>query len=538
MSGEPDFSLVVGDIISDAREKTGDVVRVTEQELESSTWLLGVQGTGKSSLIEHYVWQLAGRTPAKGMIIIDPHGDLVDNIIKQLPAWRVQNTYLLDITDKEFFYGINIFDAKDIRDGGTGDRDQAIDRVVDTFLKLFEGADRGVMLPKVLRFITSVMIANAGMSIADVPRLLKDDAFREELVKPVTHHWTREYWREYGEMTNKAKGDETRSLNNRLQTLLSMELIEYIMGQAQTTIDFRTAMDNNEILLIRLPVADYPVIAPLIGTALVTEMFRTVFSYRDTPRERRRGFSLFVDEAHNFVTDQFAKLITEGRKYGLRLFIGNQTHSQLQGRNHDEILNCRTRVALRLNDDDARSMAAAFVDRTKQPKLKQLYWDVLKRLGEHKSEWIYKFNENVVKRIIEIAKDDDYTHYEDAKRAVPIVEKLLIETQKQGVIPEGLLNKYLTAMEGLCEYDPPSPIFYTKERLEIKEDEYEVLTEKCLAVCQEQIDNNKQDETAGTYSNELVKQIDASGIFPVTNQGKIRDVFMFNQGSQPFPYQG
>ncbi len=102
-----------------------------------------------------------------------------------------------------------------------------------------------------------------------------------------------------------------------------------IVGQAETSIDFRRAIENKEIILIKLPRKILPQDAALIGTMLTAQIHAAIFSFADMPAERRPGFSLYVDEFEHFATNDFAEMFAEGRKYGVRLTLAHQTRSQI-----------------------------------------------------------------------------------------------------------------------------------------------------------------------------------------------------------------
>jgi hypothetical protein len=38
----------------------------------------------------------------KGICVIDPHGDLVDDIIAQVPSYRINDVVLFDVADREW----------------------------------------------------------------------------------------------------------------------------------------------------------------------------------------------------------------------------------------------------------------------------------------------------------------------------------------------------------------------------------------------------------------------------------------------------
>src|SRR5579872_5397907 len=83
---------------------TGVKVTIDDEERESGMYVCGVQGTGKSSFLESVLYQ----DICKGysVILIDPHGDLIEHVIARLPEERVKDTFLLDIEDAKHPFGV------------------------------------------------------------------------------------------------------------------------------------------------------------------------------------------------------------------------------------------------------------------------------------------------------------------------------------------------------------------------------------------------------------------------------------------------
>lgn len=407
---------------------------------EDGTALFGAQGSGKSSLIESMVYQDACNGEA--IFVIDPHYDLINNIIAQLPAHRLKDTYLLDLTDTNYPFSCNFLDGSRMRD-----IDQATDWAETVFKKIFPAEGEQLLLNKVLRMLALTMLSSPGSTIADIPRLLKDNTYRAGFVERVKNRHVRDYWNlEYDKMSPAKQNTEMYALNNRLPVLLTKPRIEYILAQPQSTLDFRKSIDAKEIILIRLPVDEYKEVAPIIGTVLLAELYRSAFSYTDTPREKRSGFSVYIDEWHEFVADDIGKMFTSLRKFGCKLVVATQYRNKLKGLNYDSVMTASTIVALRLSPDDARSFAPLYLDRNKKPKLAKLYWDVLKRLSKHDSQRVYHFAETVVKSLHTIATDDDDSRFMKAKIALECLEKLLLASQKQEAIDEDLFNEFITSM--------------------------------------------------------------------------------------------
>src|SRR3954453_13968161 len=58
-------------------------VAVTTKHLASGCYILGVQGMGKSSLLEELARQML--TLDESVIVFDPHGGLIDSIVSRMP---------------------------------------------------------------------------------------------------------------------------------------------------------------------------------------------------------------------------------------------------------------------------------------------------------------------------------------------------------------------------------------------------------------------------------------------------------------------
>src|SRR2546430_13118490 len=88
--------------------ENGNAITVSQEQLESGGYLLGVQGVGKSTLLESLILQQIAHN--ESVIAIDPHGDLIREIIARMPPRRLQDTYLLDLeAAREFPFGMNLF---------------------------------------------------------------------------------------------------------------------------------------------------------------------------------------------------------------------------------------------------------------------------------------------------------------------------------------------------------------------------------------------------------------------------------------------
>lgn len=386
------------------------LVTVSDTDRQSGTYLLGVQGTGKSSLMEQIIFQ----DIAKGysVIVLDPHSDLIDHVITELPEQRLAKTYLLDIEDTAYPFGLNLFSLPP--EATVTEQQQALDRVLHVFEKCFPDTSK-MLLEKYLGNIAPVFFVNqhAGYGMTDIPNFLRDDLLRTRLIKNA-RLFIRQFWQDdYGQLSPSKRQGETASLSTRLNRFMRSPIAGNIIGQKSTTIDFRKAIENKEILLIRLPVKTLQEDATLIGTMLVAEIYAAIFSFADTPKEQRPGFSLFVDEFQHFATSDFSDMFTEGRKFGSRVTVAHQFRKQLPPYLEESTLTARTIISFAATHEDAGRLAKLFTDPAKTVSIENIPLDPIKYLLNHghKNATVSQFVTDYLMRL------DSFMHGQSRNRA-------------------------------------------------------------------------------------------------------------------------
>ena len=173
---------------------TNEPVSITQKALLQGTYVLGLQGFGKTGLFENMMGQLIAQ--GAGLAFIDPHGEPTEHILALIPEARKRDVVLLDIHDTQRPFGLNLFECTNAHDDVAVAL--ALDQVVQTFKK--EWADSwGPQLEDVLRNLTHLLLANPSYTMAEIPKILTDDAFRAGLLRNLTNVFSRQFWEhEYG----------------------------------------------------------------------------------------------------------------------------------------------------------------------------------------------------------------------------------------------------------------------------------------------------------------------------------------------------
>ena len=72
-------------------------------------YVIGASGTGKSTLLLNLILQDIEH--GEGIAVLDPHGDLIDEILGRIPEKRWGDVVLLDPSDEEYPVGFNVLKA-------------------------------------------------------------------------------------------------------------------------------------------------------------------------------------------------------------------------------------------------------------------------------------------------------------------------------------------------------------------------------------------------------------------------------------------
>jgi len=285
-------------------------------------YIIGLQGMGKSGLFEELIVQDIKQ--GIGVCVLDPHGELVDNIIARIPDKEKEEKVIsLDLAESEYFFGLNLFACSD----PTNERKiaEARSQVLHVFEKTFGITPATPLMYNVLHKTASALIVNPGYTMADISLFLTDEACRTKLIQKARPD-IKGFWERWDDPKLKsAKDREADSLTilNKLNDFED-EPLRYIIGQSQSTIDLRKIMDEGNILLVKLD-RQLERATSLIGSILVAQILNAAQN-----RRTNKLFNLYADEFQNFATEDFAVLLEEARKRGIGVTMAHQNRAQLE----------------------------------------------------------------------------------------------------------------------------------------------------------------------------------------------------------------
>lgn len=289
-------------------------------------YIIGKSGSGKSVMLSYMARQDIQN--GDGCCVIDPHGDLIEEILTFIPKERAKDVIVFDPSDTERPMGLNLLEANTPEE-----KDRASLDAMQIFIKLFGNEVFGPRIQHYFRngCLTLMDDEDEGATLIDVPRLFVDEDFQKMKVAKVRNPVVKAFWtNEMAKTGQREKEEMIPYFSSKFGPFITNTTIRNIIGQPKNAFNIREIMDNRKILLVNLSkgrIGDSN--AQLLGLIIVNKINMAAMSRVDIPAKERKDFYLYVDEFQNFATDAFADILSEARKYRLSLIMAHQYINQL-----------------------------------------------------------------------------------------------------------------------------------------------------------------------------------------------------------------
>ena len=319
------------------------------------TYVIGKTGTGKTTLLEAIALQdlLRGR----GVTVIDPHGDLAERLVAQVPSWREHDLVYLNAPDLSQPYGYN-----PLR-GVRPDRiPLAASGLMEAFKKLWEDA-WGVRMEHILRNALYALIESGEATLPDVLRIITDTAFQKQVLARVRNEQVRMFWsREFPNYNPRYRQESIAPIQNKVGAFLADPRLYRIFTGGLVDLHFREIMDDGKILIVNLAKGRLGEdSASVLGALLMTTLGLAALSRADSDETTRRDHIILIDEFQSFATLSVANMVSELRKYHVGLVLAHQHLFQLEPDvKHAVLGNVGTLISFRIGPEDAIVIAKEF----------------------------------------------------------------------------------------------------------------------------------------------------------------------------------
>lgn len=329
-------------------------------------YMLGKTGVGKSTVFQNMCIQ--DILNQHGVCFIDPHGESIKWILERIPKNRLEDVILFDPSDTECSFGLNLLESSD-----QYEKDFLVAQTIEIFYKLFDPEKTGIIGPQFEHWLRcaalTVMAGPEGGSLIEIPKLFMDKRFEAKKRKFLKDPLVIDFWTK--QMANTSDFHKSEMLNyftSKFGHFMNNALMRNIIGQRKSAFNFDQILEQEKILLVDLSKGKIgEVNAQMLGLIFISKLQAAVLKRENIPQEKRYLFYLYVDEFQNLVTDTFASLLSESRKYGLGVHLTNQYFAQLPEKIQNAILgNVGTMVAFEVGIEDAESLSKEFYPMTKE----------------------------------------------------------------------------------------------------------------------------------------------------------------------------
>lgn len=329
------IGLKIGTVRTEAMIDPVDV-KISEKDRLRHFYVIGKTGTGKSSLLASMILQDV--LAKKSAVIIDPHGELCDDVISCAPEKCLEDIVLIDPKYSIDYpnCSLNVLDIGIDKEKEPTEfymmKDYWTNELTSMFISLYGSEIFGPRIQEYFRAacLTLMEPENRG-SLADIPRLFTNSEYLKKCRANLTDKDAIEFWETFDQMGSVQKEEMIPYFSSKFSPLIRSYLIKGFVSHPVSTLNIEQSINEGKTILIKLSKGQLGEMGmSLIGMLILSRIKSLIFARAKIEAKKRVPISLYVDEFQNFISQDFETLLSEARKYGLSLILAHQYLSQMQ----------------------------------------------------------------------------------------------------------------------------------------------------------------------------------------------------------------
>ena len=332
---------------------------IKRKDRRQHVYILGKSGTGKSALMFNMIIQNIEN--GDGVCMVDPHGENVEAILSAIPPHRMKDVVYFNPADTDFHIGFNVLELIDPKY-----KHLVASGLMGIFTKIWANA-WSARMEYILNNCILALLDTPGTTLLGIPRMLVDKDYRQKIITNLKDPVIKAFWvHEYEAWQDKFRNEAIAPIQNKVGQFLSTSIIRNIVGQSISTINIFDIMNEGKIFLVNVSKGRIGEDnSSLLGGMIITKIQLAAMERVRIPENERKDFYLYVDEFQNFVTDAFAGILSEARKYRLNLTVAHQYTAQLISDKNSSVRdaifgNVGTMIVFRVGADDAEFLEKEF----------------------------------------------------------------------------------------------------------------------------------------------------------------------------------
>jgi len=320
------------------------------------TYIIGKTGMGKTEMLKSIIYQ--DMLNGKGLCVLDPHGDLVQDLLKVVPKNRKADVIYFDPSDREWPIGINILSPGI----NFSSKEEAEERITSSIIAIFQKITPeqywGPRMEHILRNATLTALQIKNPTLWTLQQLLTDKNYQRKAAATLSDPILKQFWeKEFANVGKMQLFSVTEPLTERLGLFITTKMSRHILLQDTSTVSIQKIMDEGKIFLVNLSKGNLGEDQSFFFGSLITSLiWMAAYQRTKIPESARRDFFLFVDEFQNFATKRFAEISSESRKFHVSLTASHQNIAQIEDPNIIKVVagNADSFIAMKAGPDDEK----------------------------------------------------------------------------------------------------------------------------------------------------------------------------------------
>lgn len=352
-------------------------IGLTADERRRHVYILGATGTGKSTMLLSMVEQDLKNN--KGLCLIDPHGDLIEQALSIIPRERIPDVVYFNPDDISYPMGINLLELTPglSSENAVREKEFIAESIISVFHKIYSDKYSGPRMEYILRNTIHTAFTVPDATLFTVYKLLINTSYRKGVTRGLTDENLKDFWKyEFAKAGDYQKVKMISPITNKIGRFLFSPTAKRILEQGKSTINFDTIMNEGKILLCNLSKGKIGEDnSSVFGVLIMAKIQLAALKRARMKPEDRKDFYLYVDEFQNFATSAFAQILSEARKYRLGAILAHQTTSQIEESSlvNVTLANTGTVICFRTaNPEDERMILPQFMPYIEQGEIASL----------------------------------------------------------------------------------------------------------------------------------------------------------------------
>ncbi len=348
LKDDPDLDVVFG---VNKHHDNETPIGLTKDQRERHMYIIGGTGSGKTTMLKYQIIQDIQN--GKGVAVVDPHGDLAEELLEFVPKGRKKDLIYLNPDDLDHPLGVNLLEMPD---GLTGndllkEKDRVTESVISVMRKIFSEDDSGGhRIEYILRNTVQTALTTENPTIFTIYRLLNDGKYAKKVIDQLKDEDLQIFWRnEMGKAGSMQKVKMAAGITSKIGRFLFSASAKAVLGKERSDIDFNEVL-NGKILICNFSKGKLGEdTSMLFGTTILAKLQLAALKRSEQKQTNRKPFYLYIDEFQNFASVSFTQMLSEARKYKVYLTMAEQSTQQQEDQQMIEIIlaNVGTVVAFR-----------------------------------------------------------------------------------------------------------------------------------------------------------------------------------------------